>query len=218
MFTTHQEIQETNQTLQDIKSLMERSTKFLSLSGFSGILAGFFALIGSGFVHYYWGKELYSGNYERLVFTETYHLNYDFLIFCLIDALLVLALSLGFATYFALRNAQRKNIKIWNKSTQQMLENLFIPLLTGGVFCYILGLHNEFEWVPSCTLIFYGLALINASKFTYGDIRSLGLAQLILGLMAGIWLNFGLLFWTIGFGILHILYGFLMYQKYEKKA
>lgn len=218
MFVTDQKIEETNQTLQDIKSLMERSTKFLSLSGLSGILSGIFALIGSGFVHYYWGAKIYQGNYFELIYQQNGTYNYDFLIFCLVDALLVLLLSLGVATYFAFKNAHRKNLQVWNKSTQQLLENLLISLVAGGIFCLILADHGEFEWVPSCTLIFYGLALINAGKFTYGDVRSLGIAELILGLAASVWLNYGLLFWTIGFGVLHIIYGFWMYQKYEKNA
>lgn len=218
MFATDQKIEETNQTLQDIKSLMERSTKFLSLSGISGVLSGIFALIGSGFVHYYWGEKLYRGDYYQLIYTQNKTVNYDFLLFCLADASLVLLFSLGVATYFAFKNAKRQNLKVWNKSTQQMLESLLIPLVTGGLFCLILADHHEFEWIPSCTLIFYGLALINAGKFTYGDVRNLGIAELILGLAASVWLNYGLLFWTIGFGILHIIYGFWMYQKYEKNA
>ena len=37
--------------LQHIKRMMERSSRFISLSGFSGIAAGFCALVGAWFAH-----------------------------------------------------------------------------------------------------------------------------------------------------------------------
>lgn len=213
---TYQEIEETNQTLQDIRNLMERSTKFISLSGLSGIVAGLLALIGSGFAHYYWGQELYEGNYYRLVFLPDGHLNYDFILFFLVDALLVLLLSIGFGIFFSVQKARRKGIKVWDKSAQRLLGNFLIPLITGGVFCLLLSYHGDFKWLASCTLMFYGLALLNAGKYTYPEIRILGLSEIFLGILGCIWLKYGLLFWTIGFGFLHIFYGFLMYKKYEK--
>jgi hypothetical protein len=37
-----------------------------------------------------------------------------------------------------------------------------------------------------------------------------------LGLLAGIFIDFGLLFWTLGFGIMHVIYGTMMYYRHEK--
>jgi len=65
-------------------------------------------------------------------------------------------------------------------------------------------------------LVFYGLALINASKYTLNDIRYLGYAETVIGLIACFFVDYGLLAWTIGFGALHIIYGLMMFYKYEK--
>jgi hypothetical protein len=65
-------------------------------------------------------------------------------------------------------------------------------------------------------LIFYGLALLNASKYTLKEIRYLGMSEICLGLIASAWVQFGIVFWGIGFGMLHIIYGTFMYFKYEK--
>ncbi len=215
---SHHEIKDTTATLQEIRRIMERSTKFISLSGLSGIMAGIFALIGSAFAHYYWGAELYEGAYYELIILPNGRVNLAFITFFLVDACVVLILSLGFAVYFSARNARRKGITFWDASAKRMLWHLFLPLVVGGTFCLILGFHLAFEWIAPCTLIFYGLAPNQASKYTFQEIAWLGILEMILGLMAAVWLSLGLLFWTIGFGVLHILYGFLMYQKYERTA
>ena len=47
------------ETLQDIKKIMERSSRFLSLSGLSGIAAGICALAGS-VIAYKWIEQYYA--------------------------------------------------------------------------------------------------------------------------------------------------------------
>ena len=66
-------------------------------------------------------------------------------------------------------------------------------------------------------LIFYGLALINSSKYTFFEIRYLGIAEIVLGLIASVFVSSGLILWAAGFGLLHIIYGIIMYYKYERK-
>ncbi|MGE5429024.1 MAG: hypothetical protein ACM3O8_14110, partial [Methylococcaceae bacterium] len=65
-------------------------------------------------------------------------------------------------------------------------------------------------------LIFYGLALVNAGKFTLSEVHYLGITEIVLGLMAAVFINWGLLFWALGFGVMHIVYGMMMYYKYER--
>ena len=57
---------------------------------------------------------------------------------------------------------------------------------------------------------------VNASKYTLNDIRYLGLTEIFLGLVALVFLEYSLLFWAIGFGLVHIIYGIVMYYKYER--
>jgi uncharacterized protein YjeT (DUF2065 family) len=143
-------------------------------------------------------------------------MNASFYIFLFTDAFLVLFASIIVAISLSMRKARTKGVKIWDSAAKRLLINMFIPLCAGGVFCLILIYHGLIGFVAPATLIFYGLALINASKYTLNDIRYLGLTEVGIGLLAAIWIGYGLLFWAIGFGIIHILYGAAMYYKYER--
>ena len=193
--------------LKAIREMMEKSSKYLSLSGMSGILAGFTAMGGAAFAWFFLLKDPSATNFSR--FHE--------LIILLADALIVLTLSIGYGIYFSWKKARKCNQKLVNKTTLKMLYHLGLPLLTGGVFSLIFLLRGDIEMVASATLIFYGLALINVSKFTFPEVHYLGITEIVLGLISAIFLNHGIVFWTVGFGFCHILYGFIMYRKYDVK-
>lgn len=192
--------------LREIKSMMERSSRFISLSGLSGVFAGVYALIGAWIADNYLMTESYISR------TGEFH-KQGMLI---LVALAVLLLSLVTAVFFTSRAARRKNQKMWDKTSRQMLVNLAIPLLAGGAFLMILLSQNTIYLIAPGMLIFYGLALINGSKYTLDEVRSLGYAEILLGLVATWFYGHGLLFWSIGFGWLHIIYGAVMYWKYER--
>lgn len=200
------------QTLTEIRSLMEKSSRFISLSGLSGISAGVCACVGVIAVIVYWKIPLFE--HDHLPFQE---LNYlPFIQFLVIDAFCILVSALLLAIYFTKRKAQKQGLPFWDKSALRLLINLFIPLVAGGVFSIAIFYHNLGGLIPATTLVFYGMALLNASKYTLHDIRALGIAEIILGLFSAFWVGYGLLFWLIGFGVLHIIYGGIMYFKYEK--
>ncbi|MCE9539589.1 MAG: hypothetical protein K8R85_10265 [Bacteroidetes bacterium] len=198
------------QTITDIRSMMERSSRFISLSGLSGIFAGVFAL-GGAYVAYIKLNSL-NGIYRLLndsAFT-------DVLVFLLIDAFIVLLASVTVGIMLTIRSSKKKGIKIWDTTSKRLLINLLIPLITGGLFCLVLLSHGLVGLVAPSLLLFYGLALINASKYTLNDIRYLGICEIVLGLIASFYIGYGLLFWAAGFGVLHIVYGAVMYYKYER--
>lgn len=197
--------------ISEIKNMMERSSRFISLSGLSGIFAGIYALIGAWLV--------FNRMYEPtgLDYSRIYNNAYsNDILFMIAVALGVLILALATGIYFTTKKAKSKNLKVWDKTTQRLIINLFIPLFAGGVICLILIDRTYFVMVAPTMLVFYGLSLINASHFTYRDIRYLGLTELALGLLSFYYIGHGLLFWSVGFGLLHIIYGALMYFKYEK--
>ncbi len=198
------------ENLSEIRSLMERSSRFISLSGLSGVFAGVFALAGAA-AAYIQLKELYA--HPSIDYGKN---NSHFYFFLITDALCVLAASLAAGTLLTMRKAKSKGQKIWDNTAKRLFINLFLPLAAGGLFCIVLLYHHLIGLVPPATLLFYGLALINASKYTLHDIRYLGVCQIILGLVASFFLGYGLIFWAFGFGILHIVYGTVMYYKYEK--
>lgn len=207
------------ENLSEIRSLMERSSRFISLSGLSGVAAGIFAIIGALAAYWYLGANPRSQDtrhYYEFAWTSSGELNIDFYTFFVTDAMLVLAASLFVGSMLTIRSSRKKGYAIWGPTAKRLLINLLIPLITGGLFCLVLFYHGLVGMVAPATLIFYGLALINASKYTLDDIRYLGICEIALGLVSSIFIGWGLVFWTIGFGLLHIIYGLVMYNKYEK--
>lgn len=202
--------QKIQEDLVHIRSMMERSSRFISLSGLSGVFAGIFALLGAGYVAF-----LFKSNgisyFDGLQKVYTYDLICELVIAGIV--ILVLALLSGFL--FTFKKSKKNNLPIWTSTTKMMLLQLAIPLVVGGVFCLALIYHGLFAFVAPATLIFYGLAIVNAGKFTFSDIQYLGYFQLILGSISLFFLGYGLVFWTIGFGILHIVYGTIVFKKYD---
>lgn len=196
------------QDLQDIRQMMQKSTQFLSLSGLSGVLAGIYALIGAFFVHRILESH-YSYNQYVILESLTFKI-------ILGIALLVLIFSIVTAYILSHRKAKRKGETLINATSKRAFWNFAIPMVTGGILILLLLKNGYYGLLAPMTLIFYGLACVNVSKYTFGDVRYLGITEIILGLLAVQFSGYGLLFWVIGFGICHILYGTIMYVKYDK--
>lgn len=204
------------ETLSEIRSLMERSSRFISLSGLSGVFAGVFGLIGAFVVYRKLDYNLdIAGAYQASAPNASGAMA-EMPAFLIAVATLVLLASLTAGVLLTTRQARRKNVPVWDSSARRVFWNLLIPLAAGGLFCLILLKHDLVGLLAPATLLFYGLALLNVSKYTYSDLRQLALCELVLGLLATWFIQYGLLFWAIGFGILHIIYGILLYNKYER--
>ena len=197
------------QDLSEIKNIMNRSTRFMSLSGLSGIMAGIYALIGA-----FLAKQLLS-NYLNYDTRNTVNPN-NIELKLIVIALLVALFSIITAYILTKKKATKENQTIWNGTTKRLLFHFFIPLATGGVFSLTMLNQGFYGFVAPATLVFYGLAVFNASNFTFSDVKYLGLAEIILGLISLNYIGYGLYFWAIGFGVFHIIYGMIMYLK-EKK-
>lgn len=200
-----------------IRSMMEQSSRFISLSGLSGVAAGIIALLGAGAVYLYLGISPFST--RRWYYVED--VNYekwgmDYQTFFILDAGIVLVLAIVIGYFFSNQKAKKAGQKLVTPSSMKLLSNFLIPLVSGGIFCLMLAKYGYFGIIAPSMLIFYGLALINGSKYTLDDIKYLGYAELFLGLLATWFIGFGLMFWAIGFGVLHIVYGLRMYFKYDR--
>jgi hypothetical protein len=204
------------ETLTEIRALMERSSRFISLSGLSGVFAGIFALAGIAAVALRFDLPYTLEGYEQQAVNVYGNPDPAFYEFILIDALVILVASLAIGILLTTRRARRNHLPIWDKSARRVLWNMFIPLSAGGIFCLVLLMHGFLGLVAPATLLFYGLALLNTSKYTLPDIRYLALSEISLGLLGSFFIGYGLFFWAIGFGVFHILYGARMYQKYER--
>ena len=201
--------------LNDIRNMMERSSKFISLNGFSGVFIGIFALAGAVIIYLFF--DFKGTSYSRFIDIFSDGHNTVTMHFLLTVTLSVLILSLFVSSLLTIRKAKKNGLKIWDSTTKRMLINLMIPLFTGGFFCLILLYHGLTGLIAPAMLIFYGLALINSSKYTFFEIRYLGIAEIVLGLIASVFVSSGLILWAAGFGLLHIIYGIIMYYKYERK-
>lgn len=204
--------------LSQMRSLMEESTQFLSLSGLSGVFAGIFALIGGWLARYdYFAVVAPAEQWGRSSTGESLYVFHRVEILLLIGVC-VLAASLLVGLILTARKAKKQNKKLLTRAAIKMFINLLIPLAAGGIFCLSLIYNGYLGAVAPATLIFYGLALINGSKYTYRDIRYLGIFEIGLGLISSFFIGHGLWFWMIGFGVLHIVYGLAMYWKYDRKV
>lgn len=205
------EIQEYEKDIASIRSMMERSVKFLSLSGLSGVLAGVYALLGSVYVYYLvyypyspFGFRLYYVNEQQVIG------------YLLVTAAMVLVLSVGTGYWLSVRKGKKLGLTVWNKTSKQLIVDLLIPLLTGGLFILILLGRGYYGVAAPACLVFYGLALIYASRNLYSEVRYLGFTEILIGLVAALLPGYGLIFWALGFGVMHIIYGSIMHFRYDK--
>lgn len=193
--------------ISEIKHLMNRSSRFISLSGLSGILAGIYAIIGAAIA--YW----------LVTNSDRGHLILDGTIFRLVmlDLFLIAFMSIITGIYLTTKKARKHGEKIWDNTSRRLVINFLIPLVAGGLYILIILGQQKYGQTAALMLIFYGLALVNASKYSIGDIRYLGFIDIILGLICALFPGYGFWLWVLGFGVMHIVYGSLMYFKYDVK-
>ena len=208
--------QEQLDSIKAIRSMMERSSRFLSLSGLSGVIVGLMAIAGVLIAYAFLGLDIDAPGYYHKLVNADGSLNFEVYSFLLTELVLLLIIALGTAIYLSMRKATANAIPIWDATAKRLVINMAVPLLAGAMFCVILLDHGFINLIIPSTILFYGLVIYNASKYTLHDIRSLGLINIGLGLLAAYFVDYALLFWGLGFGVLHIVYGLYIYFNYEK--
>lgn len=200
------------QDIAEIRSMMERSSKFLSLSGLAGIIVGIYALVGTYIIYQIFNfhpESILSGEIEFE--SSSSQLSKVYLL-----GISMLILAVGTAVYLSAKKAAQKGERAWNPSSRRLLVQMAVPLSAGAILILILLTKDMIGWIAPLTLIFYGLALFNAGNFTYPEVKSLGIIQIFLGLVGAYFIEYGLVFWAIGFGVFHIVYGIYMHFRYER--
>ncbi|MGG9961570.1 hypothetical protein [Ferruginibacter sp. SUN106] len=212
------EQQQSLQDLQQIKQMMERSSRFISLSGLSGVAAGLCALAGAWFAN---DVILASGGpsgaraiINKTLETETIQ---DFMGHRLFKiAVITFFAALLSSFLFTYLRSKKNNIPMWGYSSKRLLINVAVPMIAGGIYLFRQMQFGNYGLIAPGCLIFYGLALVNASKYTLSEIRYLGYCQILLGIINCWFVGYGVYFWAAGFGLLHIIYGIVMWYRYEK--
>lgn len=203
--------QDIHTELNAIRNLMERSAKFVSISGVSGILAGTYALIGAAL-----GYLLVYGFNSQMGYRDHYVNEGPILVQLALIAASVLILALGTGMWLAFKKARIQQQRIWNPASRSLLFMVGVPLITGGILIALLIHREMYGIVAPASLIFYGLALVSGSPFTFKEIRWLGVCEIILGFLAFLTPGYGIIYWALGFGILHIVYGIIMHYRYDR--
>lgn len=204
--------QQPGEALRDIRQMMERSSRFISLSGLSGISAGICALAAS------WVARIMLGKYEFGIDGRNRYGAMDLLTLQLFGlAVITFVLAFAVSFLFTYKRAQKLQLPVWDHTSRRLLWNVMLPIAAGALFIIGMLKYNEWRFVAPACLVFYGLGLINGSKYTLSDIRYLGYLQIILGFINMWYVGYGLVFWALGFGVLHIVYGAIMWFKYESK-
>lgn len=201
------------QSLLEIKNMMNKSTRFISLSGISGVLAGVYALIAAFFAR----RVLLENNSYDFI-DSLRHISKEQAILLFIIVFILIFVSLFTAVYLSFRKAKKTNEVLWNNTSKRLIINLTIPLITGAVYILISFYKNDLTDACALMLLFYGLSLINASKFTVGHIKYLGFIIITLGLFCHLFRMYSFWFWVFGFGIMHIVYGLFMHFILEKNG
>lgn len=204
--------QQPGEALRDIRQMMERSSRFISLSGLSGISAGICALVAS------WVARNMLSKYESGIPGSSRYGAMDLLTLQLFGlAVITFVLAFAVSFLFTYKRAQKLQLPVWDHTSRRLLWNVMVPIAAGALFIIGMLKYNEWRFVAPACLVFYGLGLINGSKYTLSDIRYLGYLQIILGFINMWYVGYGLVFWALGFGVLHIVYGAIMWFKYESK-
>jgi hypothetical protein len=192
--------------ISEIRTMMEKAAVFKPLMGLSGIFAGMYALAGAYLVTWVFAfqPESASGDLAQLDFSV------------LLTAIVVLVAAVGTILYFSWRKANQSKAPLWTTGSRQLVLHTGIPLLTGGVFVLLLMQHGLTGLLAPTTLVFYGLALVNAARYSYNELRAFGLFEITLGLAGIAFPAYGVLLWAVGFGFLHIVYGFIMHFRYDQ--
>ncbi|MEP6700372.1 MAG: hypothetical protein ABJA85_03625 [Bacteroidota bacterium] len=199
--------------LKDIKEMMERSSRFISLSGLSGIAAGICALVGLYLVV----LKIDCWKIDDCLFPLLRNEGRELEKQLYLIAAGTFAAAFISAFFFTWIRSKKNKVPVWGPVARRLMWNEVVPLVAGAFFLYAMIRLKQYELVAPGCLVFYGLALVNASKYTLSEIRYLGYLEILLGLINCWYTGYGLQFLAVGFGMLHIIYGAIMWWKYERK-
>ncbi len=212
---------ESMDTLKHIRNIMEKSSRFSSLSGWSAVSAGCIAIAGAWFA----GSAMTAVGIQPKnlsLWSEVHNLNFivdlrtivesDIFIIALLTFIAAFSLTILF-TY--LRN-RKQGISIWSATSKRVMMHVALPMLVSLFFLIRIIQFGIFGLIPPVCLLFYGLGLVNVGKYSLDEVKYLGFGMIVIGLVNCWFIQYGLYFWTAGFGLLHIVYGIYIWMKYEK--
>ena len=207
-------LEEQLEALRDIRNMMQYSKKFDHISGKAGIVVGSLALVIVAST--YWLLEIspLTPHYYNYLYAESgKHNNVWWQLMGLYSFLLLVATWMGY--HFAIKNAVQNGSDSFATPLRHLLRSTLYPLLSGGAVCLVLLYHQQEAWLAPLSLIFYGLAMVQAGQHSFSSLVILGIALILTGLFSAVFLPYALIGWAIGFGLLHIIFGSYIYYRYK---
>jgi hypothetical protein len=201
--------------LRDIRKYMDQSSRFISLSGWSGISAGTCALIAA----FYTATRIECWKrgdcpFDRMIAEGGPNLQGTLVKI----AIVTFCAAFVLAFLFTWLRSRKTGVPIWGYTARKVMIHLTVPIAVGGLFLWRMMELGEYALLAPGCLIFYGLGLVSAGKYTLSEIRYMGYLQLLLGVINLYMIGYGLYFWAAGFGLVHIIYGIIMWNKYERNS
>lgn len=200
-------VQEAEENLRVIRELMERSTRYSTFSGLSGICAGLFSILGC-LVQRFWVLSLPAS--ERLV---AFTINWT----------LVIALTIGADFFLTKRKAPLVGKTILSRLGRQMVVASAPGLLTGALLTLFLLQQGHMDQVYPVWMLSYGSAVCAVGLFSQKEVGRLGRAfltagalTLALGLLTALQpyiASLGLFITALTFGGFHIAYGLIVSRR-----
>lgn len=193
--------------ISQIKNLMAESSKFLVFTtGLSGFFSGLFAILGMIYIYV-----LADGDVNDI---EQLTVNYRSTVAVVL--IIILALSTLVTVIFTRRNAKSQGQNPWNPIAKKMVFNFYTVGVLGAVYLLILFFQEKYDTIVELMLVFYGMALLNGSKYTFDQVKLLAYIQIALGLACSFFDSYDFWFWVAGFGLVNLIYGGIMYFGYGK--
>ncbi len=180
---THEDQEQAKETLAYIRRTMESASTFTAVSGWGLVAVGGVGLVAAWLA--------WSGGVAA-----------DLRVW--IPAAL---LSVAIAAVMNAAKARRQDVPIWSGAFRKVVWVMAPALAAGGLLTMALADHGAAALLPGTWLALYGAGVTAGGTFSVRAIRWMGMAFLILGALALLMPDRGLLLLAGGFGGLHMLIG-----------
>ena len=180
---------------------MEQGKSYFSLKSLSGILIGIY-----GLATVYLIDKLTSGEGSGIEMVSQLPILF---LQIGITAIAVVFIIISLFTLWirAKRRAKSEGKKLWNTSNKKIRLQTLITLLVLIVVIIVIANQGYYSLVTPISLFFYGLFLLNLSRFSSKGLVFLSIGEVLLGVAAYMIYDKEIFFLALGFGLLPIIYG-----------
>ena len=112
------------------------------------------------------------------------------------------------------RKARAVNMPLMSGPGRKAVFSLSPPIIAGALLTIFLVRGGQTDAIPGMWLLLYGTGVITGGMFSVPAVPIMGLCFMCLGALALFLPGFANWFMAIGFGGLHLIFGFIIARKY----